>query len=282
MKKLILLCAFLILGTYSCKKETFEDIPGIQVENKEYTVVFESPNEMADWLNNELGRQEFKAKDFEGLFKRKKMPLCYSTVDLIAFLAQYGQSIPDVILTVPNDFFQDGNCNVAKWTAAVYQRDPLDGTADLSPMVPVEILWELDSDPAVNTGSSLILPFYTYTLNKQGDYVINDNCPGIFQPSCNGYHVLTVTMTFSDGSVYQRTGTAKAQINNVPGDIPECLLNASEYSGSDLNIFDFDCVCPIIFQEYQFLVDSGLEWDLNNDGKVNAADLNELLANFGC
>ncbi len=200
-------------------------------------------------------------------------PPCYTTTDLSSFLSQYGTIAADIIPIVPGDYFQDANCNIAKWVADTRIRN-IDGVAIDTDLEPVSISWTLDNDLPIVTESEM-LPFYTYI-----DGLVNTDCPGIFQPTCNGSHQLQIQMHFADGTIYNRTGTAYGQVNSVPEIVPTCELEPSDYEASDLNFFDFECFCPIQFEPYEFLV-QGLEWDLNNDGSVNTADLNIFLAGFG-
>lgn len=198
-------------------------------------------------------------------------PPCYNTDDLTGFLSQYGGVAADIIPTVPGDYFQDANCGIAKWIAETRLRDE-NGLAIATGLQPLTYTWTLDTDPSIVTETP-ILPFYTYT-----DGSINTDCPGIFQPSCNGSHLLEIRLEFADGTIYSRSGTAYGQVNGTPVEI--CQLGLSNYIPSDLNYFDFDTFSPIEFEPYQFL-EQGLEWDLNNDGSVNTSDLNIFLAGFG-
>lgn len=198
-------------------------------------------------------------------------PPCYTSTDLNSFLTQYGTHAADIVPLVPSDYFQDANCGVAKWKADVRILDT-SGTLIATDLQPISINWTLDDDIPIVT-EDWTLPFYTY-VNEE----INTDCPGIFQPTCNGFHELQITMEFADGTIYSRNGTAYGQVNNAP--VSLCELGSESYEASDLNIFDFDCLCPIEFESYEFLV-QGLEWDLNNDGSVNVSDLNIFLAGFG-
>jgi hypothetical protein len=281
MKKLLLVSLFFLTGFMACKKEDFID-DFISIEQDVAEVTFETPHKLSDWLNEALGREEFRPDMFQELFNRRITPLCYNYADLMSFLAQFGSSVPDIIPTIPNDFFQDANCTVARWTAMVFERDAIDYTANSSSIVPTEVLWKIDSDPAINTGSELELKFYTYTPDSLGNSVINEDCPGFFQPSCNGYHNITITMTFANGSIYQRSGTGKAHVNYVPEEYPDCDLSYADYEASDLTMFDFDCYCLLTFEAQEFLLESGLEWDLNTDGYVSINDLFVLLSQYGC
>jgi len=220
-----------------------------------------------------------------------QMP-CFDITDILEFLAVFGVCVPDLIPIVPNDYFQDANCNVAKWTAQLKERDPSDSTTNNYAGIPVNIVWELDGDPPISTGSDWILPFYTYNLENcqdstwneiwgawqysNCDTIIDVGCPGIFSPSCNGAHNLVITMTMDDGSVYQRAGTAYGQVNFAPFE----TCTGVTIVGSDLSNFDFDCFCPLTFTEHEFLIESGIDWDLTNDGCVNSGDLLILLSNF--
>jgi len=302
MKKFIILAFLLLFAFPGCKKESFEDIPTPTETKKDYLISFETPEQLATWFNDHLGREEFRPSMFVGLFERKSKPLCYDSVDLLAFLAEYGESPRDIIPAVPNSEFQDAFCFTAFWEASVHERDPINGTANNSSVQPVEVIWEIDEDPAVNTGIELSLPLFTYNLVNcdtiwatdpdtgeqiveeiiNCESIINTDCPGIFQPSCDGVHICTITMIFEDGSVYQRTGTVRGEVNNLPEEIAPCELGLVDYDQISLSTFDFDCFCPIVFEPYEFMVNSGLEWDLDGDGAVAIQDLLLLLANYGC
>jgi len=202
-------------------------------------------------------------------------PPCYNIEDLSAFLTNFGSCAKDIIPTLSNDYFQDANCNVAKWESSVREFNPIDSTGVNTNINPVSIKWFLDSDNYINTGSDFTLPFYTYN-----DGVINSDCDGIFQPSCNGAHSVVIQMEFEDGTIYRRIGTGFAIVNNTPSDIPQCELSILDYSPSDLSYFDFDTFTPIKFEPYEFII-QGLDWDLDNDNCVSTSDLNLFLIGFG-
>lgn len=222
---------------------------------------------------------------------------CYSTIDLLGLLDEFGDRELDVIPFVPNSEFQDANCTVARWDADLAERDPEDSTTMSTSLEPINVVWILDEDPPVSTGASLRLPFYTYELgncdtihfiNAMGykaielvncDTLINPDCPGIFQPSCNGVHELTVMMEFESGLVVSRSGTGRGIVNMVPSEFPLC--EGVEHDPSLLATFDFSTFSSIKFSPYQFVVQSSLQYDLNGDYVVNSADLVILLAGYG-
>lgn len=272
MKKLLFaLCAVLLI--VACTKTFEEDI----VAEESYLKA-EQLQKLFTQHDIELSVEEIQRALDASPDSRSE---CYDQADLNSFLGEFGQNALKIIPSVPNDWFQDANCTVAKWTANVNTWDPVDSTANNTSLIPTSIEWVLDSIDYITVENSLILPFYTYTLDSLDNIVVNENCPGIFQPSCNGYHNVTVTMTFDDGSVYSRYGTAYGQVNNVPDDLPTCNPDSVNYTVIDLGTYDFVEQQSLTFEPYQFLVQSGLEWDLNNDGYVNVSDLLILLVGYG-
>jgi len=201
---------------------------------------------------------------------------CYTVNNMLDLLSSYGLQPQNIIPSVPNSYFQDANCNVAAWTSAVNIWNPLDSTSLESNLIPNNITWKLDADPVINT-SSFNLPFYTYILNNKGQIVINPNCNGIFQPSCNGGHNLTIIMSFDDGTIYQRTGTAYGWVNNTPLNIMAC--NELVIDPLSLETYNVFCPCYLTFDSYEFCIQS-LPYDLNNDFVVSSTDLLLMLANF--
>jgi len=204
---------------------------------------------------------------------------CYNTNDVLNFLTFYGSSVEDIIPTIPNDYFQDANCNVAKWTAGVRKRNPIDSTTLSTSSIPINITWEIQTSPSINTGSDFAIRLYTYIQDSLGNITINENCPGITSIPCNGAQSCIITMEFVDGSIYQRSGTIYGQINNTPDEIQDC--EGVQYTTNDLSYYDFECNCPIQFEKNQFLIYSGLTWDLNGDGSIDTLDILILLMNYG-
>lgn len=285
MKKILLLLLLLFVGIQGCKKETFEDIPTTEnVEKKDYQIIFETPEELVTWLNHQLGRVEFRPEQFIGVFKRANGPLCYDTADLLAFLVEYGRKAIDYIPTW-NNYFQDANCNVAQWQYFGAERDALSGEGFGSNIIPDSVVWNIDgilvttypddASPNQNAGN---LWFQTYSQDIEGN--LTPNC-GFFQPACNGGHDATVTV-YIDGAIYQRSAAGWAQVNSVPDDFPYCAPYGSGYSEPSATFDWAGCGCPFVFEQYQFMLDSGLEWDLDNDGMVATTDLLHFLVDYGC
>jgi len=268
MNKIFTLTLILILSlTLGCSKQTEINPTSIS-----------TPTEMYNFLQ-EKGIHDVSLGEIEGAMNSpaKSNRNCYVVTDLLSFLIEYGLEEPDLIPTVPNDWFQDANCNVAKWTADVKERNPLDSTA-INTNAPVyNITWTLDSTDVINTGNSFILPFYTYMVDSLGNIVINPECPGVFQPSCDGYHNVILEMTWNS-SVYKRVGTAYGQANGTPDVILDCI--GVDYLASDLSTFDFVAWAPLKFTPYEFLTESGLQWDLDGNHIVNSQDLLLFLLNW--
>lgn len=277
MKKIILFVAFALLVTQGCQKEVFEEIPFSQAENKEYQITFETPEEMAVWFNDKLDEVRFDAEMFEEAFARSRRPLCYNTEDLLSFISQYRTRVPDFI-PVWNNYFQDVNCFDSRWEFFLYERQQ-DGTAP--PPAVTELVdnveWNV-SGAIVNTDGDL--QFATYFITE-GDTILNPNCPGTFQPPCNGGHEVVVTVTIG-GATYQRSNISFGGVNNVPASIAPLCTELTVSDITDSGQFDQDCPCPTVFDSYEFLLDSGLEWDLDNDGVVELLDLLIFFENYGC
>lgn len=280
MKKIFLLFALLFLINQGCKKEEFVD-DFSSVEQTINKVTFETPQELTGWLNEKIGRDEFRPGMFQELFQRSAKPLCYDSIDLLSFLSQYGQKADDYI-PAWNNYFQDANCNVAQWQYFGYERDPETSNGIGTELVPDSVVWSVSGAEHTTYGEESLF-FQTYTLDPETlDTVPNTDCPGIFQPPCNGGHATTVTV-YLDEAVYQRSAVGWAQVNTVPETIaPFCAPYGFAYSEPSATFDWAECGCLFEFNEFEFMIDSGLDWDLAQDGHINTSDLLILLTNYGC
>jgi len=294
MRKLLtihLVCCALLFSVFiGCKKEIIEpDTP--QIENVIRTTEMPTQEELdkkADRVYQMLqntGNEEIMAIEYQVVRNtmkeayKNKREVCYDTTDLLGLLSEYGAITPDYI-PAWNNYFQDANCNVAQWQYLAKERGE-DGTAENTDLIPDQVIWTVSGTDVDATATEGTLKFVTYTTNLEGDTIPNADCPGTFQPPCNGAHPVDVITTIGI-AVYQRSNISYGHVNNVPvGISPSC----TEYSSADVtnsSTFDFDCFCPIVFDEFEFLIDDGLVWDLNGDHSVNSADLLILLAAYGC
>mgnify|MGYP002639637569 CR=1 FL=1 len=274
-------CAFFL---WSCEKEIIEPVQQEQVvkEQKWDSIEeFEMYADRAYQIIHSSGIEELETMSYEDVAYTMKngrqMNECFNSNDLLSFLAEYGASAPDYI-PAWNNYFQDANCNVAQWQYFGKERGE-EGTAVNTTIIPDQVIWNVSGEEFAATTTDGTLKFTTYII-EGNDTIPNINCEGNFQPPCNGGHAVTVTVIIGD-AVYQRSNISWGQVNNVPESIaPDC----TEYSSFDVtnsSTFDFDCFCPIVFDEYQYLIDDGLTWDLNGDHVVNASDLLIFIANYG-
>lgn len=167
----------------------------------------------------------------------------YSISDVLGLIAEFGQTEPDYIPQW-NNYFQDASCNTAQWTF-------LSAPAD-------SVFWILNGDTIRN---EISLWFET----PQG-------C-GFYSPPCNGGHVCTVQVHIG-GSVYERTATGYALVNNTG--LPSCGIGPFEVTSAGL----FSAGQPIQFEPYQFLTQTRFNYDLDGNHTVNITDLFILLSSY--
>ena len=165
----------------------------------------------------------------------------YTMDDVLGLIAEFGQKEPDYIPQW-NNYFQDAFCNTAQWT---FLSAPVDS-----------VFWILNGDTVRN---DISLWFST----PQG-------C-GFYSPPCNGGHVCTVQAHIG-GSVYERTATGYALVNNTG--LPSCGIGPFEVTSAGL----FSAGQPINFEPYEFLVHSRFNYDLDGNHTVNVQDLFILLS----
>ena len=165
----------------------------------------------------------------------------YTMDDVLGLIAEFGQKEPDYIPQW-NNYFQDAFCNTAQWT---FLSAPVDS-----------VFWILNGDTVRN---DISLWFST----PQG-------C-GFYTPPCNGGHVCTVQAHIG-GSVYERTATGYALVNNTG--LPSCGIGPFEVTSAGL----FSDGQPINFEPYEFLVHSRFNYDLDGNHTVNVQDLFILLS----
>ena len=165
----------------------------------------------------------------------------YTMDDVLGLIAEFGQKEPDYIPQW-NNYFQDAFCNTAQWT---FLSAPVDS-----------VFWILNGDTVRN---DISLWFST----PQG-------C-GFYTPPCNGGHVCTVQAHIG-GSVYERTATGYALVNNTG--LPSCGIGPFEVTSAGL----FSAGQPINFEPYEFLVHSRFNYDLDGNHTVNVQDLFILLS----
>tara|TARA_R110000851_G_scaffold319347_1_gene483666 strand:- start:6358 stop:7170 length:813 start_codon:yes stop_codon:yes gene_type:complete len=263
-----------------CKKEVFEpDVTQTEELGKRADSVYQV-------LQN-TGSEELMAIKYQvvhdamrEVYKGKNRGVsCYDLADLFGFLSEYGSTTPDYI-PVWNNYFQDANCSVAQWQYLSKERGE-GGIAENTDITPDKVIWTVSGADFDATETEGTLKFVIYTTNLEGDTIPNTDCSGVFQPPCNGTHPVDVTVNVGV-AVYQRSNISHGRVNKVPSSIaPAC----TEYSASDVtnsSTFDFDCFCPIVFDEFEFLIDDGLVWDLNGDHYVSVEDLMILLVGYGC
>ena len=165
----------------------------------------------------------------------------YTMDDVLGLIAEFGQKEPDYIPQW-NNYFQDASCNTSQWT---FLSAPVDS-----------VFWILNGDTVRN---DISLWFST----PQG-------C-GFYSPPCNGGHVCTVQAHIG-GSVYERTATGYALVNNTG--LPSCGIGPFEVTSAGL----FSAGQPINFEAYEFLVHSRFNYDLDGNHTVNVQDLFILLS----
>ena len=178
------------------------------------------------------------------------------------FLPCYGDSAVDYVPSWPNGYFQDANCNTAKWTFVGHLRQP-DSTATVVADAPDSLTWNI-SGALVH--DSLIVQFKTYTID----------C-GWFVPPCNGGHIVEVESHIYNAS-YARSAISYGQVNNVPDSIPSCLFGPADVTNSGT----FWAGELTKFEPYQFITEWGCSTaDFNGDYYINTEDLLQMLAWFG-
>lgn len=280
MKNIILLAAALMLTFQGCKKESF-DTNFLSIHQNKDEVYFENSKELADWLNETAGRTDFQASQFDELFSKSNQPLCYNATDLLHFLAQFGLKAPDYIPSW-NNYIQDVNCALG-WDYIGHERNPETANGVTTQITPDSVVWNLDGLTHTTYSGDFTLYFQTYFVDPVTlDTLPRLDCPGTFQPPCNASQETTVTV-YINGAVYQRSAIGWAQINNVPESLaPYCAPFGPGYSEPSANFDYLGCFCLFQFEPYQFMVDSGLEWDLNQDGGVFISDLFIFLSQYGC
>ncbi len=263
-------CLFFL---WSCEKKVIEPIN--QIQNTEE---LDANADRAFSILQSSGIEELKNLSYKDIVDAMKngnqLNVCYNTTDLLGLLSEYGTSALDYI-PAWNNYFQDANCNVAEWQFFGKERGE-DGTAINTVIIPDQVIWNVSGVDFETDGT---LQFVTYVI-EGNDTIPNINCDGTFQPPCNGGHLVTVTVIIGN-AVYQRSNISFGQVNNVPESIAPLCTEYSSVDVTNSSTFDFDCFCPIVFSEYQYLIDDGLTWDLNGDHIVNTNDLLILLANFG-
>jgi len=269
---------------WSCEKEIIEPVQQEQIvqEHKWDSIEeFEMHSKRAYQIIHSSGIEELESISYEDVAYTMKngrqMNECFSSDDLLDFLVEYGESAPDYI-PAWNNYFQDANCNVAQWQFFGKERGE-DGTAVNTTVIPDQVIWNVSGEEFAATTTDGTLKFTTYTI-EGNDTIPNLNCDGNFQPPCNGAHPVTVTVVIGN-AVYQRSNISFGQVNNVPESIAPSCTEYSSFDVTNSSTFDFDCFCPIVFDEYQHLIDDGLTWDLNGDHVVNTSDLLIFIANYG-
>lgn len=167
----------------------------------------------------------------------------YTITDVLGLIAEFGQTEPDYIPQW-NNYFQDASCNTAQWT---FLSEPVDS-----------VFWILNGDTVRN---DISLWFET-----------PQDC-GFYSPPCNGGHVCTVQCHI-DGSVYERTATGYALVNNTG--LPSCGIGPFEVTSAGL----FSQGQQIEFEPYQFLTQTRFQYDLDGNHTVNINDLFKLLQGY--
>lgn len=173
------------------------------------------------------------------------LPPTYNSSDLLQFLSEFNSVDPDLIPTW-NNWFQDANCSTAEWTYTS------EGT-------PTWIIY----DDTLNVQD---LIFQTWTPSGM------PNCTG-YIPPCNGAHECRVEVDYQ-GARFAREAIGWALVNNAP--IPVCSLSVTSAEPSGL-FWEGE---PLEFEPYQFMIESSLTWDLDEDHDVDIDDLYLLLAQY--
>lgn len=273
----ILTAAMLMFTVHACKKETF-------IDNENQLEIVESKvEELYDFaLDNDIPvtkAQIENAMVSEDYAEYRSSEECYTVLDLIGISSSYGFKVEYDYIPSWQNYFQDANCNVAKWTYYGHERNE-DGTGSLSDIDPASVDWLIASisEEGEDCDSTAILLFnedeiwfQTYDSNQE------PNC-GWFQPDCNGGHATTLTVTLEDGSVWSRSAIGYAGVNNTPDDICDCNYNSLDVQASFVN--ELGTFEPIIFDEYEFLIESSLPYDFDNSGTVDVLDFLVVSSNY--
>jgi hypothetical protein len=175
----------------------------------------------------------------------RMLPPTYDAGDLLGLLAEFGQVDPDLV-PMWNNFFQDGNCNTAQWTY-------------LSDGVPT---WIIEGDTLYTQD----LIFQTWSPSGM------PLCEG-YIPPCNGGHDCRVEVDYL-GARFAREAIGWALVNNAI--LPPCELGAADVEPST-NYWDGEIM---VFEPYEFMIQSALEYDLDGDHDVDMDDLFLLLAAY--
>lgn len=206
-------------------------------------ILFASCKKQSDDVFEALQKSEhFELKQITRTEIEAKSNGVYTMDDVLGLIAEFGQTEPDYIPQW-NNYFQDASCNTAQWA---FLSNPVDS-----------VFWILNGDTVRN---DLSLWFET----PQG-------C-GFYAPPCNGGHVCTV-QCYIDGSIYERTATGYALVNNTG--LPSCEIGPFEITSAGL----FSQGQPIQFEPYQFLTQTRFQYDLDGNHTVNINDLFILLSN---
>lgn len=180
--------------------------------------------------------------------KMRLRPPMYDINDVLGLISEFGEQDIDYI-PAWNNFFQDAICNTAKWD---YFGEPCDS-----------VQWFI-YDEVITTDT---LKFQTYFPSGM------PNCAG-YEPHCNGAHFHTVR-AYLDGAIYERSSVGWAKVLHAT--IPNC----TEYAVFNVTPSGlFEAGQPLIFEPYEFLIQSSLQYDLNQDHIVNIADLWIMLAAY--